>query len=80
MARTYLTHKSIYIQGVRADGASAVELDHDADAPFENEMHAVGGIALRGDHVVLAHFEPLATGRELLGELGTAERLREPFA
>jgi hypothetical protein len=48
--------------------------------PTRPEMHAVGGIALRGDHVVLAHFEPLATGRELLGEFGTAERLREPFA
>ena len=43
-------------------------------------MHAVGGVALRGDNVVLAHFEPLATRGELLGEVGTAERLREPFA
>jgi len=43
-------------------------------------MHAIGGVALRGDDVVLAHFEPLAAGGELLCEVGTAESLREPFA
>ena len=43
-------------------------------------MHAIGGVALRGDDVVLAHFEPLAASGELLGEVGAAKRLREPFA
>jgi hypothetical protein len=41
-------------------------------------MHAIGGVALRGDDVVLAHFEPLATSGELFGEVGAAKRLREP--
>lgn len=38
------------------------------------------GVALRGDDVILAHFEPLAIAGELLGNVGAAERLREPFA
>jgi hypothetical protein len=52
----------------------------DADAPLDDEMHAIGWVALRGDDVVLANFEPLAIGGELLGEVGAAKRLREPFA
>src|SRR6476659_9771449 len=75
----HLADRGVRPEAAHAHRASVVELDHDADASFENEMHAVGEVALRGDNVVLAHFEPLATGGELLGEVGTAERLREPF-
>jgi hypothetical protein len=38
-------------------------------------MHAIGWVALRGDDVVFANFEPLAIGGELLGEVGAATRL-----
>ena len=53
--------------------------DDDADAAFGDEVHTVGGIALRGDDLALANFQSHANRGELRGKVGMAECLLEPF-
>ena len=76
----HLADRGVGPEAADPDQAPVVHLDDDADAAFEDEMHGAGSFALRGDDLVLVDFEPLAELRQLLGELGIAERLGEPVA
>ena len=78
--QAHLTDRRVPAEAANPRGSAFRQIDDDADAALEDEMHRRRRIALAGDDVVGLNFEAPAIFGQTIGEMGIAERLRQPGA
>src|SRR6185369_3121350 len=75
---THLADRGVAAEAAHPRAAAFVSRNHDADAPVQDEMHGIGGVAGADDGIAGLDLDPFAAMHQRHGIAWGYENLREP--